>query len=322
MALGKVKWSNKPGPGKPSPLAIRTQGLTSKSERAPEGPQVPNASRKSAQALATVAPVTPALTGVGTSLGDAVAEASPPATAVVSDVPTDGAQPNGHEIDIRMAKIKEILAHAAMHLLEKCALAAEWLHHAEAKLSAVLGQHVEKSAGRPEGALTRAARELCVPGSTPTARRKFMERALKIDSIRPEAKSAAQSAGLDNIQSALLSIAAERSVEAQLAKVQEIAARKAMPRRKSTSRSRGEHTTVAAGNSQNEALSSVVQHAVDLPEVAETDEVWTADDEIQFGSLREAWTKDNVLKRGEWRNASERMRRRFARDFLFGTKLI
>ena len=161
-----------------------------------------------------------------------------------------------------------------------------------------------------------------MPDSTPTARRKFMERALKIDSIRPEAKSAAQSAGLDNIQSALLSIAAERSVEAQLAKVQEIAARKAMPRRKSTSRSRGEHTTVAAGDSQNEALSSVVQHAVDLPEVAETDEVWTADDEIQFGSLREAWTKDNVLKRGEWRNASERMRRRFARDFLFGTKLI
>ena len=192
MALGKVKWSNKPGPGKPSPLAIRTQGLTSKSERAPEGPQVPNASRKSAQALATVTPVTPALTGVGASLGDAVAEASPPATAVVLDVPTDGAQPNGHEIDIRMAKIKEILAHAAMHLLEKCALAAEWLHHAEAKLSAVLGQHVEKSAGRPEGALTRAARELCVPGSTPTARRKFMERALKIDGIRPEAKSAAQ----------------------------------------------------------------------------------------------------------------------------------
>ena len=169
---------------------------------------------------------------------------APAATAIVSDVPTGGGQPNGDQVDVRMAKIEEILHHAGMHLLEKCGLAAEWLHHAEAKLSVVLGQHGEKSAGRPEGALTRAARELCVPGSTPTARRKFMERALKIDSIRPEAQSAARTAGLDNIQSALLSIAAGRSVEAQLAKVQEIAARKAMPRRKSTTRSRGEETGV------------------------------------------------------------------------------
>ena len=169
---------------------------------------------------------------------------APAATAIVSDVPTGGGQPNGDQVDVRMAKIEEILRHAGMHLLEKCGLAAEWLHHAEAKLSVVVGQHGEKSAGRPEGALTRAARELCVPGSTPTARRKFMERALKIDSIRPEAQSAARTAGLDNIQSALLSIAAGRSVEAQLAKVQEIAARKAMPRRKSTTRSRGEETAV------------------------------------------------------------------------------
>ena len=193
MALGKVKWSNKPGPGKPSPLAIRTQGLTSKSERAPEGPQVPNASRKSAQALATVAPVTPALTGVGTSLGDAVAEASPPATAIVSDVPTGGGQPNGRPRSMSAwPKSRKFCATRACISLRSAALAAEWLHHAEAKLSVVVGQHGEKSAGRPEGALTRAARELCVPGSTPTARRKFMERALKIDSIRPEAQSAAR----------------------------------------------------------------------------------------------------------------------------------
>ena len=39
----------------------------------------------------------------------------------------------------------------------------QWLHHAEAKLSVVVGQHGEKSAGRPEGALTRAARELSCP---------------------------------------------------------------------------------------------------------------------------------------------------------------
>jgi hypothetical protein len=142
-----------------------------------------------------------------------------------------------------MAEIDEILRRAAIHLLEKCALVAEWLHHDESKFS-IVGQVVEKSTGRPEGALTRAARKLCVPGSKPIARRKFIERALKIDGIRPEAKSAAQAAGLDNTQSALLAIARERSLAAQLAKVQEIAARKAMPRRKPTSRNRGRGTAV------------------------------------------------------------------------------
>jgi hypothetical protein len=237
--LGTVKRSNKPG----RPLPIRMQGLTSKSERVPEGPQVLNESHKSN--LDAVAPMAPALTGVEASVGDAVAEASPPATALVSDVPADGAQSNGDEIDPRMTEIKKILGHAAMYLLDKCGLVAEWLHHAEAKLS-ILRQDVQKSAGRPEGALTRAARELPVPGSTPKARRKFIERALKIDGVWPEAKSAARDAGLDDIQSALLAVARERSLEAQLARVQEIAARKAMPRLKSTGRKRGEGTVVAS----------------------------------------------------------------------------
>src|SRR6202035_5005705 len=117
--------------------------------------------------------------------------------------------------------------------LKKCVLAAEWVHHAEAKFFSVLGQAVHKPAGgRPESGLTRAARELCVPGATPAARRKYLDRAIKIAEIWPEAKSAAEAAGLDNNQSALLAVARESSLAAQLAKVQEIAARKAMPRRK------------------------------------------------------------------------------------------
>ena len=243
---------------------------------------------------------------------------APAATAIVSDVPTGGGQPNGDQVDVRMAKIEEILRHAGMHLLEKCGLAAEWLHHAEAKLSVVVGQHGEKSAGRPEGALTRAARESCVPGSTPTARRKFMERALKIDSIRPEAQSAARTAGLDNIQSALLSIAAGRSVEAQLAKVQEIAARKAMPRRKSTTRSRGEETAVESrtlGESEN---SFSLRQAVDPPEVAGPNEVLTAEGDSQSGFCATDWIKDNVLNRVEGEKSSPEVQRRFARDFLLG----
>ena len=163
-----------------------------------------------------------------------------------NDPANDPARPNGDEIDVRMAEIDEILRHAAMRHLQKSLLAAEWVHHAEAKLS-VLGQPVHKpKGGRPEGGLTRAARELCVPGATPAARRKYLDRAIKIAEIWPEAKSAAQAAGLDNIQSALLAIAHEHSLEAQLAKVDEIAAQKAMPRSKSTSRNRGEGTAVAS----------------------------------------------------------------------------
>jgi hypothetical protein len=84
-----------------------------------------------------------------------------------------------------------------------------------------------------------------VPGATPAARRKYLDRAIKIAEIWPEAKSAAEAAGLDNTQSALLAVARESSLPAQLSKVQEIAARKAMPRRKSTGRNRGEGTVVA-----------------------------------------------------------------------------
>ena len=85
-----------------------------------------------------------------------------------------------------------------------------------------------------------------MPGATPAARRKYLDRAIKIAEIWPAAKSAAEAAELDNIQSALLAVARERSLEAQLAQVQEIAARKAMPRRKSTVRKRGEGTVAAS----------------------------------------------------------------------------
>ena len=313
MALGKVKWGNKPATGKRLPFAIPTRGLTSKSERAPEDPQAPNASHKSAQALATVAPVTPALTDVPPSLSDAVTEASPSATAIVSDVPTNGTRPNGDEADFRMAKIEEILGHAALHLLDKCGLVAEWLHHAEAKLSVVLGQDVAKSAGRPEGVLTRAARELCVPGTTPKARRKFVERALKIDGIFPEAKSAARAAGLDDIQSALLAIARERSLEAQLAKVQEIAAHKAMPRRKAKIATEPEKTDGA--NLQG-------GDAFNAPELAPTwDVVLNAEEEAHLAIMRNFWRRDKMLPREEWDHASRAEQHCFIREDLLGVPI-
>ena len=209
-----------------------------------------------------------------------------------------------------MAKIEETLGHAAMHLLDKCGLVAEWLHHAEAKATTVLGQHVEKSAGRPEGALTRAARELCVPGTTPKARRKFIERALKIDGIWPEVKSAARAAELDDIQSALLSIAGEHSVEAQLAKVQEIAAHKAMPRRKAK---------IAAEPEKAHGTNLQGGDAFDAPELAPTwDVVLNAEEEGHLAIMRAFWRRDKMLPRGEWDRASRAEQHCFIREDLLG----
>ena len=61
-------------------------------------------------------------------------------------------------------------------------------------------------AGRPEGAITKAARTLPIPGKSQEAREKVARRSLQIDRITEEAKGALKEAGLDDIQSALLEV--------------------------------------------------------------------------------------------------------------------
>lgn len=139
-----------------------------------------------------------------------------------------------------------------MSLLERASLVAEWVRYAEAKIS-VSGQLVQKTkGGRPEGGIARAARELRVPGKTEEARRKFVERAVKINTLWDETKEAARAAGLANTQSALLAIAREQSSEAQVSKVREIAACKSAPRRKSVPQ-------VGSDNSQKMVAASAAQ---------------------------------------------------------------
>ena len=100
--------------------------------------------------------------------------------------------------------------------------------------------HVAKpKGGRPEGAITKAARELPIKGKTVKARRKRIERGLKRASMSPDAVSAVMEAGLDKDHSALDEIAKEKTAEDQLAKLQEIAKRKAAPKGKSAARGRG-----------------------------------------------------------------------------------
>src|SRR5690242_19875494 len=79
-----------------------------------------------------------------------------PANGQLPFHPTDASvstdvKPNGDDAGARMAEIEVILDHSAMRLLDKCALVAEWVGHAEAKAS-VFGQLVHK----PQAAARRA----------------------------------------------------------------------------------------------------------------------------------------------------------------------
>ena len=105
-----------------------------------------------------------------------------------------------------MDEILKILGHAAMPRLDRCELVAEYVRHGEAK-APVFDQNVSKpKGGRPEGGITRAAKELPVPGKTFLGRRQYIKRAITIDELFPETKAAARDAKLDDIQTALLDI--------------------------------------------------------------------------------------------------------------------
>jgi hypothetical protein len=231
---------------------------------------------------------------------DAGATALPGDPSNGANVLTDTALPNGDDVDVRMAKIAEVLDHAATPHLEKCELVAEWVRHAEAKFS-VSGQVDQKpGAGRPEGGISRAARELPLPGKSEEARRKFIQRAIDINCIWPEAKSAARKAKLDNIQSALLNIADERTPVGQLAKVAEIAARKGAPRRKPNPKDGGENAAKAPNTTSDQ----------------EPPEPLVAEEEAALAALQACWNDDRQLRRDDWSNAAIAVRRCFVRDVL------
>ena len=139
------------------------------------------------------------------------------------------------DVDAKRAEIAENLYRAELTAAERAEHIAEWVRLTEAK--AVSGQVVQKLSsrgrageGRPESGISKAARELPVSGSTPEAKRKTVERALKIaNDTTPEAKEAARTAGLADNQSALLKIA-DAPAEAQVATVAEVVAARAAPK--------------------------------------------------------------------------------------------
>jgi ParB family chromosome partitioning protein len=148
----------------------------------------------------------------------------------------DAVVTNDGEPVARRWLIEENLLRSEFIVLDRAEAIAEWVRLAEAQVPAevrVCGQVVVISqVGRPEGGIAKAARCLPVPGKTEQARRKAIERAIKVDKIAPEAKEAARAAGLSDNQSALFAIAHEPTPEAQLLKVEELSASKrARPKR-------------------------------------------------------------------------------------------
>ena len=225
-----------------------------------------------------------------------------PRTDSTAVTATNDPKPNGDESDARMARIEEILGYTATPLLDKCELVAEWVKHAEAKLS-VFGQIVPKpKGGRPEGGVARAARKLPVPGKTHDARRKFIERAIKIDGIWPDVKVTARAARLDDVQAALLAIANEKSLETQLAKTQELANRKLLPRGKKTT---GASEPATRAETNTRASSEIIEL-----------ESLSDEQKANLAALKASWTEAGNLRRSDWEKSDRSVQRWFIHEFL------
>jgi ParB-like chromosome segregation protein Spo0J len=128
----------------------------------------------------------------------------------------------GGKVLARMWQIGENLFRAGLTALEEAEQTAEWVKLSE-RIAHPSREKAKKGPGRSEGGKAKAARDLPIPGKTDEAKRKTVERRLAIADIDTAAKEAVREAGLDDSPTKLLKIAAERTAEAQLAKVKALA---------------------------------------------------------------------------------------------------
>ena len=165
----------------------------------------------------------------------------------------------------RIWEISENLHRAELTSLEYDEQVAEWVRLTQAD-QRISGQNVQKKGrGRRKGGISEAARKLPVQGKTQAAKRKNVESALKVDSIFPEAKDAIKKAGLDKNRSKLLKVAAEKTLDAQLAKVRELTARKPETKEKRGSFWTKQKTTKADSKTppsaeDQKALEHLIEH--------------------------------------------------------------
>jgi ParB-like nuclease domain len=130
---------------------------------------------------------------------------------------------DGDDTDAKLVRLGEDLFRKALTVLQKAEKLVAYLNLASAKVN-ISGQVGQKSKiGRPPGGVALAARELPLVGRSVAARRKIIDRAIKISQLTPEAKRAAKDARLENNQRALLKIAETVGRDLQLRKAAELA---------------------------------------------------------------------------------------------------
>jgi ParB/RepB/Spo0J family partition protein len=154
-------------------------------------------------------------------------------------------------------------------------------------------QDVGKTRGRPVGIVTQALSALPINGKTAEARRKEIERALKINQLPTEVKVEAKARGLDKKESNLREIAKEKTSEAQLKKIDEIVKRNA--NKQAAKRNRVKRSKAKAGEPDEKAPAK--KHP----------------DAVIFAELK---SECSANFRRTWAAASTKVRRRFLREVL------
>ena len=199
---------------------------------------------------------------------------------------------DGDEVLAELCEIADDLHRSDLTALEKAEKLAKWVRLTTER-EPISRQKVAKfGPGRPEGVIARAARELPIKGKTLQARRKRLERSIKIDAMSADAKAAAIEAGLDTSPSALHEISKEQTTEAQLEKIAEIVKRKAKQRAK---RNRVKKSKAKADAPEEKAPPP--KHP----------------DDVIFAELRSQTSAD--LRR-TWAKARTKVRRRYLREVL------
>jgi ParB-like chromosome segregation protein Spo0J len=198
------------------------------------------------------------------------------------------------EVEARLWEAMENLYRGELTALEEAEHQAECVRLIVER-EAVSRQNVAKpKGGRPEGAIAKAARDLPMKGKTQQARRKAIERGLKIAAIASEAKVAVTKAGLDDNPSALREIAKVETSEEQLNRVQEIVEREA---KKQAKRNPVKKRAKAKGDTDDSTSQPAQRHPGDVISA-----------ELKTYCSREF--------KKTWAEASTKIKRRFLREVL------